>query len=93
MIADGHHRFEVASGYYKRNKGRFENLNYIMSYITDAQPGLVILPTHRIITVSDFGGALTALKRYFDIKEVKSDNTLTDKLKKENKFLVSKNDI
>lgn len=86
VIADGHHRFEVASGYYKRNKRRFKNLNYIMSYITDAQPGLVILPTHRVISVPDFDGALTALTRYFDIKEVKSDNVLAGKLEKEKKF-------
>ena len=86
VIADGHHRFEVASGYYKRNKKRFKNLNYIMSYITDAQPGLVILPTHRVISVSDFDGALCTFAGYFDVKEVKSDNSLTDKLKKENKF-------
>ncbi|MCK9573922.1 MAG: DUF1015 domain-containing protein [Candidatus Omnitrophica bacterium] len=86
VIADGHHRFEVASGYYKRNKKRFENLNYIMSYITDAQPGLVILPTHRVISVPDFDGALCAFAGYFDVKEVKSDNAITCKLEKEKKF-------
>ncbi|MCK9614153.1 MAG: DUF1015 domain-containing protein [Candidatus Omnitrophica bacterium] len=86
VIADGHHRFEVASGYYKRNKRRFKNLNYIMSYITDAQRGLVILPTHRVISVPDFDGALATLKQYFDIKEVKNDNVLTGHLGKEKKF-------
>jgi len=86
VIADGHHRFEVASGYYKRNKGRFKNLNYIMSYITDAQAGLVILPTHRVISVPDFYAALETLREYFDIKEIKSDTLLVRKLESENKF-------
>jgi len=86
VIADGHHRFEVSFGYYKRNKARFKNLNYIMSYITDAQDGLVILPTHRVISVPDFAGAISALKGYFDIKEVKSAAALEKLLKKENKF-------
>jgi len=86
VIADGHHRFEVASGYYKRNKDRFKNLNYIMSYITDAQPGLVILPTHRVISVTDFGATLETLMQYFDIKEVKNDIILAKRLRDESKF-------
>jgi len=86
VIADGHHRFEVASGYYKRNKSRFKNLNYIMSYITDAQAGLVILPTHRIVFVPDFDAALKSLTPYFDIKEIKNDYFLTKKLQSESKF-------
>jgi len=86
VIADGHHRFEVASGYYKRNKKRFKNLNYIMSYITDAQSGLVILPTHRVISVTDFDSALGKVCRYFDIKEIRSDSELVKKLEKERSF-------
>ncbi|MDD4954518.1 MAG: DUF1015 domain-containing protein [Candidatus Omnitrophica bacterium] len=86
VIADGHHRFEVSFGYYKRNKSRFKNLNYIMTYITDAQPGLVILPTHRVISVPDFGAAVCALNKYFSIDEVKNDAVLMGKLEKERKF-------
>lgn len=86
VIADGHHRFEVAFGYYKRNKGRFKNLNYIMSYITDAQRGLVILPTHRVVSLPDFDTALKLLSQYFDIKEIKTNAILTKKLESEKKF-------
>lgn len=86
VIADGHHRFEVAFGYYKRNKSRFKNLNYIMSYITDSQAGLVVLPTHRVVSVPDFDAALETLTLYFDIKEIKNSIILTKKLESENKF-------
>lgn len=86
VIADGHHRFEVSLGYYKRNKSRFKNLNYIMTYITDAQPGLVILPTHRVISVPDLNLSKGALKEHFDIKEIKSDSALEKRLKSERKF-------
>lgn len=51
VIADGHHRFEVSYDYYKQNKNRFHNANYVLSYIVDAQKGLVILPTHRVVTL------------------------------------------
>lgn len=50
IIADGHHRFETSLDYYKKNKGKFKNLDYILSYLTIPQPGLVILPIHRIIS-------------------------------------------
>ncbi len=52
VIADGHHRFETSFNYFKKNKGKFKDLNYILSYLTVLQPGLLILPTHRIISSS-----------------------------------------
>lgn len=86
VIADGHHRFEVAYDYYKRNKGRFKHLNYIMAYITDAQDGLVVLPTHRIVLLKNRANAFLKLTQYFHIKEIKDGSTLELQLRKENSF-------
>lgn len=80
IIADGHHRFEVAYDYAKKNKGKFKDLNYILAYITAAQKSLLILPTHRIIKAG-VKGCLEKLEKYFYITKV-SQKLLEEKLKK-----------
>ncbi|UCC96200.1 MAG: DUF1015 domain-containing protein [Candidatus Omnitrophota bacterium] len=69
VIADGHHRFEVAYEYYRKHKNKFKDLNYILAYITGTQDGLLILPTHRIIKAktADF---LERLRKYFFVSEM-----------------------
>lgn len=56
FIADGHHRYETALNY--RNKMREENpnyskddlFNYVMMMLVEMDdPGLVVLPTHRMV--------------------------------------------
>ncbi|MEI8348746.1 MAG: DUF1015 domain-containing protein [Candidatus Omnitrophota bacterium] len=86
VIADGHHRFEVAYGYYKRNRGRFRHLNYILAYITDPQDGLVILPTHRIVTVPSTTEMFpSSIKEHFYVEKV-NERLLHEKLKKSGDF-------
>jgi uncharacterized protein (DUF1015 family) len=80
VIADGHHRFEVSYDYYKKNKKKFKDLNYILAYITGAQKGLLLLPTHRIVRIED-GDFLGKLKEYFYITKTKRE-TLEKKLKR-----------
>ncbi len=57
MIADGHHRYETALAFAEEQKallgdkytGR-EPFNYVMMYICALEdPGLVVLPTHRVL--------------------------------------------
>jgi len=57
FIADGHHRYETALNYKKwliENNSEFaadHPANYTMMYLCSIQdPGLVILPTHRLLT-------------------------------------------
>ncbi len=81
VIADGHHRFEITYDYFKKNKNRFKDLNYILSYVTDCQKGLNIMPTHRVVTIADkdkefFG----KLDRYFKVEKV-TQSRLEEKLK------------
>jgi uncharacterized protein (DUF1015 family) len=55
-VADGHHRYETALNF--RNRQRLENpqapadaaFNYVLMLLVDVQdPGLTILPTHRVL--------------------------------------------
>ena len=54
-IADGHHRYETALNFKKKllNDGTFkedDEAGYIMMFLADlGDPGLVILPTHRLV--------------------------------------------
>jgi len=62
LIADGHHRFEAAGRFFRKNKkkaSKFKNLNYLLSYFCPADENLKILATHRV------------LKKKLNIKAVK----------------------
>lgn len=83
VIADGHHRFEVSYGYYQRNKDRFKDLNYILTYITDSQKGLLILPTHRIAALpTKKEKTINKLKDYFHIQKI-TEKRLEKKLRQD----------
>jgi uncharacterized protein (DUF1015 family) len=78
-IADGHHRYETALNYsekIKKSLGRETDpdsaLNYVMIYLCPmSDPGLCILPTHRILNRWDAGNEeiLKSLEGLADIKE------------------------
>ena len=47
LIADGHHRFSVAQEHWRRTKSA--EAEAVMCYLVpDGDPGLVVLPTHRV---------------------------------------------
>jgi uncharacterized protein (DUF1015 family) len=79
IIADGHHRYETALNY--RNEARqhpageseppYERV--MMTFVNMDAPGLVILPTHRVVfglETFDFATTLTKLKKYFDVEDL-----------------------
>jgi uncharacterized protein (DUF1015 family) len=83
FIADGHHRYETALNYRRwliENNPDFPSdhpANYTMMYLCSIQdPGLIILPTHRLLTAipkktrTDFLEKATA---FFDIKKYALD--------------------
>lgn len=75
VIADGHHRFEISYDYFRKNKGRFKDLDYLMAFVTDAQKGLLILPTHRVATMDiDLTTLLKRLADKFYLKTVTRDD-------------------
>ncbi len=86
LIADGHHRFETSFDYFRKNRGKFKELNYILSCVTVAQPGLVILPTHRIVTFSGKKKEVFAqIEKYFYLSQV-SQKLLEKKMKTKRRF-------
>ncbi len=85
FIADGHHRYETALNYrqwIKDNTKDFDGnhpANFIMMYICDVEdPGLLILPTHRLLSgISEDAREklLTDAKEYFDIDSITISET------------------
>jgi len=79
-IADGHHRYESALIYqrerrsYASSMSGDEALNFAMMTLVDfADPGLVILPPHRLLrglSSAVLSGLLEKLKAFFDIEEL-----------------------
>jgi len=77
-IADGHHRYETALNYRRLKAERgvhlgiYSPLNYLLVYLCAiSDPGLVILPAHRLLTRTLKVGKeeLEArLKKYFEVK-------------------------
>lgn len=79
FIADGHHRYETALAY--RDRCRAAGVgdpeapsNYVLMYLTStADPGLVILPTHRVLagpSVPSAGVILERLKTCFALESL-----------------------
>ncbi|MFQ6122081.1 MAG: DUF1015 domain-containing protein [Dehalococcoidales bacterium] len=79
-IADGHHRYESALTYrrercaYASSVSGDEGFNFVMMTLVDfADPGLIILPPHRLVRglpKSTLEGLMTKLKSFFEIEEL-----------------------
>jgi len=93
FIADGHHRYETALNYKKLmdekcGENKEADYNYIMITLTSMDdPGIVILPTHRVIYNSavDPNQFKALLKRNFIIKSGNFDS-LYEELKEAKKY-------
>lgn len=85
FIADGHHRYETALNFRDEMREETEKrdgrqpFDYMMMYLTNAeQEGLVILPTHRVLTKSfmkdvDFEQSMQELRESFVFEEGQAD--------------------
>ncbi len=77
-IADGHHRYETALNYRNECRDRApswsgdEPENFVLMALTDAaDPGLLVLPTHRMVNPVVFpGDALSRIARHFRVEDV-----------------------
>ncbi|MGH7537919.1 MAG: DUF1015 domain-containing protein, partial [Gemmatimonadales bacterium] len=68
-IADGHHRYETAVAYQRENPAATQLLGFVVSA---RDPGLVVLPTHRVIyaTDRDVIGLEAGWRRFFEVTPV-----------------------
>jgi uncharacterized protein (DUF1015 family) len=85
FIADGHHRYETALSYrdrasMQRDLAPDDPVNFIMMYLCSMDdPGLLVLPTHRIVRQLprfDPAALLTALRRDFLVREMRERSHL-----------------
>ena len=89
FIADGHHRYETALNYKNRISSTAPDFNddhpanYVMMYLCSMEdPGLVILPAHRILTGiqdSALASFIQKAENYFYIKRIPFENTGMEK--------------
>jgi uncharacterized protein (DUF1015 family) len=79
FIADGHHRYQTACNFAAEIREKTKNndpdapFNYIMIVLCNMfDPGLSILPTHRLITMQgvDFDQLKGRLEKYFTIEKI-----------------------
>lgn len=90
FIADGHHRYETSLCY--RNEERQRNPNFtgkepfnyrMVTLVNLADPGLVILPTHRLVfnlKGFDFNGFIKRTGEFFKVKKI-AETEIGQKLK------------
>ncbi len=79
-IADGHHRYESALSYQRERRtyspaaSGDEAFNFVMMTLVDfSDPGLIILPPHRLVrgvSKPTLAGLLAQLKVFFEIEEL-----------------------
>jgi uncharacterized protein (DUF1015 family) len=77
LIADGHHRYETARVYAQDIGGEGDH-NYVLQFLCSMEdPGMVILPTHRLLTdlkeSSKQEGLANTLREHFEIERVERD--------------------
>jgi uncharacterized protein (DUF1015 family) len=73
LIADGHHRYETARVYADEVGGEGEHRYTLMFLCSMSDPGLTVLPTHRLLSGLDGGGRAAvreAVERDFEVREV-----------------------
>lgn len=78
-IADGHHRYETALAFREAagpHDGLIAEDFMLISLSSMSDPGLVLLPTHRIITRWNipFAQVENRLQRYFNVRKVANDD-------------------
>jgi len=90
LIADGHHRYETALNYRDEMRAQHPDapanaaFNYgLVTFVSMSDPGLVILPTHRLIygyTRMQSQALLEALASYFEVKVLPTREALEAEL-------------
>lgn len=81
IIADGHHRYKTALQLSKENPD-LESARYrMLTFVNISNPGLVVLPTHRLIQNLDAFDKKTLLEnltKYFDIERFDNKEAMFD---------------
>jgi len=72
FIADGHHRYETALNYHKKNGNEVSDSAYVMMFLTNLEAhSLAIYPIHRLVESPipfDEVGFMRQIENYFDVE-------------------------
>lgn len=91
FIADGHHRYETCLMYRdelgesEKNDERLPQNYTLMYFVNTENEGLVILPTHRLLSnelETEVDEVIEDLEEYFDVKQLKVDLTSPQRAEK-----------
>jgi uncharacterized protein (DUF1015 family) len=78
LIADGHHRYETARVYAEEIGGEGEHRYTLMFLCSLSDPGLAVLPTHRLVTRADGGADLdrlrSAIEESFETRSIERED-------------------
>ncbi|HYM11753.1 MAG TPA: DUF1015 domain-containing protein [Bryobacterales bacterium] len=83
LIADGHHRYETALAFRNENPGLAGARRVMMTLVNMRSPGLLILPTHRVVgNIPRFDAArvLREARASFAVEELPSLEALEQRL-------------
>ncbi|MCK5390005.1 MAG: DUF1015 domain-containing protein, partial [Candidatus Thorarchaeota archaeon] len=85
IIADGHHRYKTALALSKENPD-LESARYrMLTFVNISNPGLVVLPTHRLVqNLEDFSkeNLLKDIKDYFDLETFDNKDEMFNRMNK-----------
>lgn len=85
IIADGHHRYKTALALSKENPD-LESARYrMLTFVNISNPGLVVLPTHRLVqNLEDFSkeNLLKDIKDYFDLETFDNKDDMFSRMDK-----------
>jgi len=87
IIADGHHRYKTALALSKENPSIASTKYRMLTFVNMANPGLVILPTHRLVqNLEGFSRQklLEGVKQSFESKEFKTKEEMFAFMRKQN---------
>jgi len=78
LIADGHHRYETALNYSLENPNDAKKGYVLATLVSSDDPGLVIWPTHRLLSFADISenDALEKIRNAMRVEETASVDTL-----------------
>ncbi len=86
IIADGHHRYKTALALSKENP-ELQSAKYrMLTFVNISNPGLVVLPTHRLVqNLEDFSKdrLLKDIEEYFDVEAFGDKSEMFDLMNKD----------
>ncbi|MBI4842765.1 MAG: DUF1015 domain-containing protein [Nitrospirae bacterium] len=98
FIADGHHRYETALAFKHEMEQKGESktgdeaFNYVLMFLANMdEPGLTLLPTHRMVEIDSGIDITGVLSHCFDIEAFSYNNDSEEKAAREKMFHAMKN--